>query len=82
MQRIEEHAAELRGRPAERRAEIRPSDIADKQSVSGQHGVRLRIAGVAIVNDDGDRLRRVPRSFEDFEANASKFNNVAIVERE
>ncbi len=82
VQRIEQHAAKLRRRPAQRRAQIGPSHVADKQSVSGQHGVRLRIAGIQIVNDDGDRLRRVARRFQHLQAHAPEFENVAIVKRQ
>ena len=52
-ERVVEQAAEIGGRPAERRAQIGTADVADKQRVAGQHGVRL---GVAL-----DRGRR-PRS--------------------
>ena len=43
--------------------------------------MRLRIAGVQVVNDDGDRLRRVARRFQYFQADASEFENVAIAKR-
>ena len=42
VQRIEEHAAEFGGRPAQRRAQIGAPYVADEQSVAGEHGVRLR----------------------------------------
>ena len=81
VQRIEEHAAKFGGRPAQRRAQIGPPHVADEQSVSGEHGMRLRVAGVQVVNDDGDRLRRVARRFQHLQAHAPEFENVAIVKR-
>ena len=81
VQRIEEHAAKFGGRPAQRRAQIGPAYVADEQSVAGEHGMRLRIAGVQVVNDDGDRFRSVARRFQHLQAHASEFENVAIAKR-
>ena len=81
MQGIVEHAAEFRGRPAERRAQIGPADVADEERVAGEHGVGLRVAGVEIVDDDGDRFRRVAGRFQHLQAHAAEFENVAIVKR-
>ena len=41
----------------------------------------LRFAGVEIVNDDGDRFGSVAGRFQRFQADASEFEDVAIVER-
>src|ERR1700692_2680496 len=43
--------------------------------------MRLRIAGIQVINHDGDRLRSVARRFQNFQAHASEFQNVAIVKR-
>ncbi len=82
VQRIEEHAAEFGGGPAQRRAQIGTPHVADEQSVAGEHGVRLRIAGVQIVNDDGDRLRSVARRFQRLQAHASEFDECRHREEE
>ena len=79
MQRIEEHAAEVSGRPAQRYAQIGTADIADKQCVAGEYGMRDGIAGVEVINDDGDRLRSVAGRLQRLQAYASEFENVAIV---
>jgi len=81
MQGIEEHAAKLAGRPPKRRAQIGSPHVADEQSIPGKYGVRLAIAGVQIVDHDGDRFRSVARSFEYFQPDASEFQNVAITNR-
>ena len=51
---IEEHAAELRGGPAERGAEIGAADVADEERVAGEDGVGLRGADGEIEDEDGD----------------------------
>ncbi len=43
--------------------------------------MRLRIAGVQVINEDGDRLRSVPRCFQRLQAYASEFENGAIAKR-
>ena len=81
VQRIEQHAAQFCRRPAERRAQVGPPHVTDKESVSSQHGVGLRIAGVQIVNDDGNGLGSVARRFQYLEAHTSEFKNGAVTER-
>ena len=81
VQRIEEHAAELRGGPTQSYAQIWTPNVPDKQSVTGKHAIRLYIASVEIVNDDGDRFRCVARRFQRFKADAPEFEEVAIVKR-
>jgi len=81
VHRIEEHAAKLVGRPSQRRAKIGASYVADKQSVPGEYGMRLGIAGVQIVNHDGDRFWSVAWRFERLQADASQFDSVAVVKR-
>src|SRR5262249_41560582 len=78
VQRIEEHTAQLRGRPAERHAEVGPTHVADKQCVPREHGMRVDIAGVEVVNENGDRLRSVAWRFQHLEAYAPEFDHVAI----
>ena len=41
----------------------------------------LRLARVQIVNDDGDRLGRVSRCFQNLQAHASEFERVAVAKR-
>jgi len=43
--------------------------------------MRLRIAGVQIVDEDGNRLRRVAWRFQRLQSHASELKNVAIVKR-
>ena len=43
--------------------------------------MRLRVAGVQIVNEDGDRFRSVARRFQHLQAHAPEFENVAIAKR-
>src|SRR5579883_2215830 len=78
VQRIKKQATELRGRPAERRAQIGTAYIADKKSVAGQDGVRLAFADIAIEHHDGDGFRGVARGFHDFQTDTSEFQFVAI----
>ena len=54
MQGIKKHAAKVGSRPAEGGAQIGTPNVSDEQSVASQHSMRLRIACVQIVNDDGD----------------------------
>ena len=81
VQRIEEHAAELRGRPARRRAQIGPAYVADEQRVAGEHRMRLGAFGVQVVYQNGDRLRRVARRLQSLQAHAPEFESVAVVQR-
>src|SRR5208282_2196558 len=69
------------GRPSQRRAQIGAPYVADEQSVPGEYGMRLRIADVQVVNDDGNRFRSVARRFQRLQAHASEFENVAIAKR-
>ena len=64
-----------------RYAQIRPTYIPDEQSVAGQHCVRLRIAPVEVVNDEGDRFRSVAGRFEGLQAHASELEDLAIAKR-
>ena len=81
MQRIEQHAAQAGGRPAERGAQIGAPYVADELGVSGENGVRLRVAGTQVVNNDGDGLWSVAWRFQVLEADAPKFDGRAITKR-
>src|ERR1700719_1732552 len=43
--------------------------------------MRLRIAGIQVINYYGDRLGSVAGRLQNFQANASEFQNVAVVKR-
>ena len=81
VQRIEEHAAQFASGPAQCRAQIGAPDVANEQSVASKYAMRLRIAGLQIVNENGDRLRSMPRRFQYLQPHAPEFKNVAIVHR-
>jgi hypothetical protein len=61
-----------------RRRQVRATDVADEERVSGEDG---RGAGrlIEIRDYDGDALQRVPRGSAEFGASASKLQDVAIV---
>ena len=80
-QRVVQQAAEIAGRPPERHAQIRPADVADKQRVAGQHGLRLGLAAIEVVDDEGNRLGRVPRRLERLQPHSPQVDDVAVVER-
>ena len=82
LQRVVEQAAERRGRPAEGAAQVGPPDVADEQRVAGQHGVRVRVAAVAIEHQQRDRFRRVARRLERLEPHAAEIDRVAVVQGE
>src|SRR5579862_2757569 len=43
--------------------------------------MRLRVAGVQVVNEDGDGFWSVARGFQHLQANAPEFQNIAIMKR-
>ena len=53
VQRIVELGTEVLGRPPERRSQVGPADIADKQCVPGEDRVGLR--GTLLEIEDQDR---------------------------
>ena len=79
-QRVVEQAAEIGRRPPERHAQIRTPDIADEQRVAGQHGMRLRLAPIQIVDDDGDRFGGVTGCLEGRQLHAAEFDDVAVAQ--
>jgi hypothetical protein len=81
VERIEQHAAEFCGRPAERGTQVGTADVADEQSVASEDGVGGGIAGVEVVNEDGDGLRSVAGGFERLQADAAELDDVALAAR-
>src|SRR2546430_13053740 len=80
MQRVEQHAAQIRCGPTERRSQVGTPYVADEQSVSGQNGMRPRIADIQIKDKDGDRFRGVARRFQPFQPYAAKFKHRTVAE--
>ena len=82
VQRIEQQAAEIGGRPAERGAQIGAANIADEQSISGEHGVGLGVADVQVIDHDGNGFGSVPGRLEDLETHASEFDDGGVAQRD
>ena len=81
MQRVEEHAAEIRGGPAEGNAQIRAAHVSDKKGVAGQNGLRFVFAAGEIVHEDGDRFWSVPGSFEGLEPDVAELDHATVGQR-
>jgi hypothetical protein len=81
VQRVVEHAGQLRSAPAERGAQIRAADVADEQRVAGEHGMWLVAVTIGVVDDDRDRLRRVTGGFQHLEAHRAERKRVPIAHR-
>ena len=79
VQRIEQHSREGRRGPTERSPQIGPTHVADEQGVAGERGVRLRLVGVQVV-DDEEIDSGVGRRFQDFQANASESDDGAVAD--
>ena len=80
-QRVVQHPAEIGRRPAERHAQIRTPDVADKQRVAGQHRVRLGGAAIEVVDEDGDRFGVWPGVSSAVQPHPAEFDDVAVGER-
>lgn len=81
MNRVVEAPAQIVGRPAERRAQVGTSDVADEERVAGEHRVRNRVAGVEVEHEHRDRLGRVPGRLERLEPDTSHLDGVPVAER-
>jgi hypothetical protein len=81
VQRVVEVRAEVVGRPPQRRAQVGAADVADKQSVAGEDGVRFCRVLLEIEDQDRDRLDGVAGSFEHFEAQSREFERIAVLHR-
>jgi len=77
MDRVVQHCAELGCGPAERRAEIRSSHVADEQRVARQnrHGIAARRS---VVDEQRNRFDRMPRRFENLDPDRSEIDRGAI----
>ena len=80
-ERVVQHASEVVGRPPERHAQIGTTDVTDKQRVAGQDGLRLGGAAIEVVDDQRNRLGRVPRCLERLQPHSAEIDDVAVVER-
>jgi len=87
VQRVVEHPSQLGCGPSERRAEIRPSHVSDKQRVASEYGdgigdrrswIRAR---ASVVYDERNRLDCVARRLQNFDANGSKIDHRAVAHR-
>jgi hypothetical protein len=80
---VSESHSGRRGRPRTSRAPRggRPADIADKQRVAGEDGVRVRLAAIAIEDQDGDRLRCVSRGLERLQPYGAELDAIAVGQR-
>ena len=76
VQRVEQTAAQIGRRPAERDAQIRTADVADEQRVAGQHGVRNRVAAIEVEDEDRDRFGGVPGRLERGQADAAELDAI------
>jgi hypothetical protein len=79
LQRVVQLRAEIGGRPAERRPQIRTADVAYEQGVSSQDGVRLGGVAIEVEHCNRDGLGRMSRCLERLQPHASKFDTVAIM---
>jgi hypothetical protein len=73
--------SELGGRPPERRPQIGPADIADKERVARQH--RLRLTGLMreVVHEDRNGLGRMSWCFEQAQPHLAEFEHIAVGHR-
>ena len=58
-----EQPAQIGGRPAERRPQVWPAHVADKQRVAGQHSVRVGLIACGVVARESRLIRRCGRAF-------------------
>src|SRR4029453_1731606 len=80
-QRSIEMTAEIVSRPAQRRAQIGPTDVADEQGVAREDRLRLRRVAIEIEHQDRDRLDGVAGRLEHRQPNPSELEAVAIGHR-
>src|SRR5437868_715408 len=78
LERLDEPAP---GRPSERDAQIRPTDITDEQRIARQDGVWFVAALVGIEHQDRNRFRRVTWGLERGETDSAELNRVAVMKR-
>ena len=81
MKGVVEACAEVVGRPPERGPQVGAADVADKQGVSREDGVRFCRVLAEIEDQDGNGLDRMARSFEDFEAQAGELKCIPVLHR-
>ena len=81
MQRVVQHARELLGAPAERAAQIGTAHVADEQRVTGEDRVRLVAPLVSVIDQDRDRLRRVPGRLEHGHPHRAELHRVTVGHR-
>ena len=81
VKRIVEPRAKVVGRPAERSPQVRAAHVADKERVAGENRVGFGGVFLKIENQDGDRLNRMPGSFEHLQPQARKIKRVAVLHR-
>ena len=78
VERFVEHAAQLRGGPAERGAEVGAADVADEERVAGEDCVGLGGADGEIVDEDRDGFGGVAGSLEGAEADLAEVDSLSI----
>ena len=79
--RVIQHLSQIVRRPSQRRAQIRTSDVADEQRVTGQNRLRLTRVHVEVEHENRNRFDRVARRLEDRQPHASEIEAVAVGHR-
>src|SRR5215475_10054032 len=80
MQRVVEHAGKFRGAEPTRGHEIRTANVADEQRITRQDSVGLVRILRQVVDQNGNRLRRVAWGFEHGESDLSKRQHLTVPE--
>ena len=79
VERVVKVCAEVVGCPPERGAQVGAADIADKQRVAGEDGVRLCRVLLQIEDQDRDGLDGVAGGFEDLQAQSREVERIAVL---
>ena len=72
-------AAQIVGRPPERGPQVGTADVADKQRVSGEDGVRASQDPSEIEDQDRNGLDGMAGGFEDLQAQSRELERIAVV---
>ena len=81
VQRVVEEARELLGAPPQCAAQVGTAHVADEQRVAGQDRVRRVRRVRRVVDQDRDRLGRVPRRLEHGQAHRTERHRVTVGHR-
>src|SRR5438477_12023080 len=81
VQGVVKMCAQIVGGPPERSPQVGTADIADKQSIAGENGVRLYAVFLEIEDQDRNGLDRMAGSFENLEPQPRELQRIAVLHR-